>query len=237
MSQRHNLPRHQLATMSARRRTPSPPLEWEFNAKHNVVLHPTGCTVCADWLDHYVEDLSEEDQSLTGAHDARDAASREAEAREALLHLQLENEAAAVQVAGLEQELAFAIENLDGARAANRDLQRQLARNASPDSSHLRKRQRCAPRRASSPITISSAEPSPPPSAPPSAPGPAGPSRIEGAVDSSLPPVSLIFSPSTTPPSFFSFPLPFSDSFNSPTGQHCHRKGQQWQRRGRTVRT
>ena len=145
MSQRHNLPRHQLATMSARQRTPSPPLEWEFNAEHNVVLHPTGCTVCADWLGHYMEDVSEQDQSLTDAHDARDAASREAEAREALLHLQVENEAAAVRVARLERELAFAIENLDGARAANRDLQRQLARNASPDSSRPHKRQRRAP--------------------------------------------------------------------------------------------
>jgi hypothetical protein len=253
MSRRRNPPRHQLATTSAPS-PPVPPLQWGVNDDHNIVLHPTGCTVCANWLQHYKDGLSDEDLSLRESREECVAPYREARRNLGEENRELTEKLRETRVELREtlQLLDKALENLERSQDAEILYVRQLLerdaspRDASPDSPRPRRRQRRAPRHASSPITISSAEPSPPPSAPPSAPtsapGPAGPSRIEGAVDgrdhhSSPPPVSLIFSPSTAPPSFFSFPLPFSDGFNSPTGQHHHRKGQRCQRRGRTVRT
>jgi hypothetical protein len=242
MSRRRNPPGHRLATTSAPS-PPVPPLEWGVNDDHNIVLHPTGCTVCANWLQHYEDGLSEEDLSLRESREECVAPYTEARRNLEEENGQLTEKLRETRVKLREtlQLLDEALESLDEAlenlqRAKESEIlyvQWLLERDrsphdASPDSPRPRRRQRRVPRRASSPIIISSAEPSPPPSAPPSAPGPAGPSRIEREADGrdhrSPPPVSLIVSPSTTPPSLPLSYLPISDCFNSPTRRHHHHK-------------
>lgn len=108
--------------MTARRRTPSPPLlSWIFNITLGLVVH-TGeeCEECVDWIHHYTDIcISDSDsESLKAALEARNNAVEKDFGPPTMLDLRVQRDAAVRELTAAQEELRGAQRKHEEARKA-----------------------------------------------------------------------------------------------------------------------
>lgn len=139
-------------------------LEWEANDEYNVIVHRDHCNICAQWFEHFCNDLDGDDPLLTDVWWDRIETSGDRLVR--INELEDRVRQLDAQIARGGTLLDQALDANERLRAANTQLERQLELTLRPDSARPRphKRPRHAPSSPNEVIDISSTESSPSPS-------------------------------------------------------------------------